>query len=78
MAGFDSVPEATPYAAAGSFGTAPWIVRALTRASQVREYRPHIIITYDEIGGYPHPDHIMTHKGCRGSIQAAKAYVGEE
>jgi mycothiol S-conjugate amidase len=28
----------------------------------MREFRPHVVITYDEDGGYPHPDHIMTHK----------------
>lgn len=28
----------------------------------VREYRPHVILTYDENGGYPHPDHIQTHR----------------
>ena len=28
---------------------------------QVREFRPHVIITYDENGGYPHPDHLMVH-----------------
>lgn len=27
----------------------------------VREFRPHVIITYDERGGYPHPDHIKVH-----------------
>ena len=27
----------------------------------VREFRPHVIITYDENGGYPHPDHIKVH-----------------
>lgn len=27
----------------------------------VREFRPHVIITYDEHGGYPHPDHIKVH-----------------
>ena len=27
----------------------------------IREFKPHVIITYDEEGGYPHPDHIMTH-----------------
>lgn len=26
-----------------------------------RRFRPHVIITYDENGGYPHPDHIKTH-----------------
>ena len=28
----------------------------------VREFRPHVITTYDENGGYPHPDHIRTHE----------------
>ena len=27
----------------------------------IREFRPHVLITYDENGGYPHPDHILTH-----------------
>ncbi|GAA3018036.1 hypothetical protein GCM10017559_47420 [Streptosporangium longisporum] len=26
----------------------------------VREFRPHVHLTYDDDGGYPHPDHIMT------------------
>ncbi|MEV0896263.1 mycothiol conjugate amidase Mca [Actinoplanes sp. NPDC049802] len=28
----------------------------------IREFRPHVMTTYDENGGYPHPDHIMCHK----------------
>lgn len=28
----------------------------------IREFRPHVIITYDENGGYPHPDHLMVHE----------------
>ncbi|WP_050792743.1 mycothiol conjugate amidase Mca [Gordonia neofelifaecis] len=28
----------------------------------IREFRPHVIITYDENGGYPHPDHIKCHE----------------
>ncbi|WP_461026635.1 mycothiol conjugate amidase Mca [Streptomyces sparsus] len=27
----------------------------------IREFKPQVITTYDENGGYPHPDHIMTH-----------------
>jgi mycothiol S-conjugate amidase len=27
----------------------------------IRQFRPHVITTYDENGGYPHPDHIMCH-----------------
>jgi mycothiol S-conjugate amidase len=29
---------------------------------KIRAFRPQVITTYDENGGYPHPDHIMTHK----------------
>ncbi len=29
--------------------------------AQIREFQPHVIITYDENGGYPHPDHLMVH-----------------
>lgn len=28
----------------------------------MREFRPHVIITYDENGGYPHPDHLKVHE----------------
>ncbi|OKX82990.1 mycothiol conjugate amidase Mca [Corynebacterium glutamicum] len=28
----------------------------------LREFRPHAIITYDENGGYPHPDHLKVHE----------------
>jgi mycothiol S-conjugate amidase len=27
----------------------------------MRTFRPHVVTTYDEKGGYPHPDHVMTH-----------------
>ncbi|WJY97215.1 mycothiol conjugate amidase Mca [Corynebacterium fournieri] len=34
---------------------------AVKIVEQIRELRPHVIITYDENGGYPHPDHLMVH-----------------
>jgi mycothiol S-conjugate amidase len=37
----------------------------------VREFRPHVITTYDENGGYPHPDHIMCHKISVEAFEAA-------
>ena len=36
----------------------------------IREFRPHVVTTYDENGGYPHPDHIQCH---RISIEAFDA-----
>lgn len=38
---------------------------------QIRAFRPHVITTYDENGGYPHPDHIMTHKITMVAFDAA-------
>ncbi|MDR0489452.1 MAG: mycothiol conjugate amidase Mca [Propionibacteriaceae bacterium] len=35
---------------------------AAKMADLLVELRPHVLITYDENGGYPHPDHIMCHK----------------
>ncbi|MDT0310340.1 mycothiol conjugate amidase Mca [Streptomyces sp. DSM 44917] len=37
----------------------------------VRTFRPHVMTTYDENGGYPHPDHIMTHKVSMVAFEAA-------
>ena len=34
---------------------------ALPLVRLIREFRPHVLTTYDENGGYPHPDHIMCH-----------------
>ena len=43
--------------------------RPLVRA--IREFRPHVMLTYDENGGYPHPDHVMTHKVSVAAFEAA-------
>ncbi|MFP5023062.1 mycothiol conjugate amidase Mca [Pseudonocardia phyllosphaerae] len=37
----------------------------------IREFRPHVIVTYDENGGYPHPDHIRTHVVSMAAWKAA-------
>lgn len=37
----------------------------------IRAVRPHVLTTYDENGGYPHPDHIMCHKVSMVAFEAA-------
>jgi mycothiol S-conjugate amidase len=37
----------------------------------IREFKPHVITTYDENGGYPHPDHIMCHNITMKAWEAA-------
>ena len=44
-------------------------VSPLVRA--IREFRPHVMLTYDERGGYPHPDHVMTHRVAVAAFEAA-------
>ena len=37
----------------------------------IRELRPQVMVTYDENGGYPHPDHIRTHEVSLWAFAAA-------
>jgi N-acetyl-1-D-myo-inositol-2-amino-2-deoxy-alpha-D-glucopyranoside deacetylase len=37
----------------------------------VREVRPQVLVTYDEQGGYGHPDHIQAHRVAMAAVDAA-------
>jgi mycothiol S-conjugate amidase len=37
----------------------------------MRKERPHVVTTYDEKGGYPHPDHIRCHEVSMAAFEAA-------
>lgn len=37
----------------------------------IQEVRPHVLITYDEIGGYGHPDHIQAHRVAMRATELA-------
>jgi len=37
----------------------------------IREFQPQVVTTYDENGGYPHPDHIMCHQVSVHAFEAA-------
>jgi N-acetyl-1-D-myo-inositol-2-amino-2-deoxy-alpha-D-glucopyranoside deacetylase len=37
----------------------------------INEVKPHVLITYDEIGGYGHPDHIQAHRVAMAAAQKA-------
>lgn len=47
-------------------------VEALVRV--IREFKPHVMTTYDETGGYPHPDHIRCHEVSVAAYEAAADY----
>jgi mycothiol S-conjugate amidase len=46
----------------GCFALTPLAEAAAPLVQAVREFRPHVILAYDESGGYPHPDHIKAHE----------------
>ncbi len=37
----------------------------------IRSFKPHVLTTYDENGGYPHPDHIKCHEISVFAYEAA-------
>lgn len=41
----------------------------------IREFKPHVITTYDENGGYPHPDHIRCHQVSIAAYEAAADHL---
>jgi mycothiol S-conjugate amidase len=55
----------------GCFALVPLAEAARPLVLAVREFRPHVLLTYDENGGYPHPDHIKTHQVAVEAFEAA-------
>lgn len=55
----------------GCFGLQPLEVAARPLVELVRSHRPHVLLTYDESGGYPHPDHVQTHNVSIEAFEAA-------
>ena len=55
----------------GCFALVPVEEAAEPLVRLMRSFRPHVVTTYDENGGYPHPDHIMCHKVTVHAFEAA-------
>ena len=55
----------------GCFGNAPLEEATERLVAQIREFRPHVVTTYDERGGYPHPDHVRCHEVSVAAFEAA-------
>ena len=55
----------------GCFAVEPLERAAAPLVQAVREFRPHVLLTYDENGGYPHPDHVKCHQVSVGAFEAA-------
>ena len=71
------------YRDSGMMGTEPnnrpdvfWSAKVDDAASHllsvINEIKPHVLITYDEIGGYGHPDHIQAHRVAMRGAEIAR------
>ena len=65
------MPGSPDNTAPGALAAAPE-AEVVARVVQVlRELRPHVVITFDPIGGYKHPDHIAIHNATVKAFHAA-------
>jgi mycothiol S-conjugate amidase len=55
----------------GCFALVPIEEAAEPLVRLIRSFRPHVLTTYDENGGYPHPDHIKCHEVSVYAFEAA-------
>jgi N-acetyl-1-D-myo-inositol-2-amino-2-deoxy-alpha-D-glucopyranoside deacetylase len=63
--------ETEPNQRADNFWNADFAYATKLLVQVIDEVRPHVMITYDEIGGYGHPDHIQAHKVAMRAAELA-------
>lgn len=54
-----------------SFATIPLEISGRPLVRLIRRLRPQVVVTYDETGGYPHPDHIRCHEVTMWAVEHA-------
>jgi len=69
--GYHEGPPETWQLPEGSFAALDPEPETLALVRLIRSFRPQVVITYDENGGYPHPDHIRTHVVSVAAVEAA-------
>lgn len=55
----------------GCFGLVDPVEAAAPLVRVIRDFKPQVMTTYDEKGGYPHPDHIMCHRITMEALKQA-------
>ena len=63
----DPLPPLPP----GCFALGDFEEQTAALVELFRKERPHVVTTYDEKGGYPHPDHIRCHEVTMAAFEAA-------
>ncbi|MDR0959882.1 MAG: mycothiol conjugate amidase Mca [Propionibacteriaceae bacterium] len=66
-----TLEEPWPPMPPGSLAATDPEVAGAKLAAIIRQIKPHVVVTYDEKGGYPHPDHIMTHRVTMAALAIA-------
>jgi N-acetyl-1-D-myo-inositol-2-amino-2-deoxy-alpha-D-glucopyranoside deacetylase len=56
-----------------AFWRADLLAAATELVGVIREVRPQVLITYDDFGGYGHPDHIQAHRVAHYAMTLAAA-----
>jgi N-acetyl-1-D-myo-inositol-2-amino-2-deoxy-alpha-D-glucopyranoside deacetylase len=54
-----------------SFWRTDLLVAATELVAVIREVRPQVVVTYDDFGGYGHPDHIQAHRVTHYAVTLA-------
>jgi N-acetyl-1-D-myo-inositol-2-amino-2-deoxy-alpha-D-glucopyranoside deacetylase len=57
----------------GCFWRADLLAAATHLVAVIREVRPQVLVTYDDFGGYGHPDHINAHRVAMYALTLAEA-----
>ncbi|MCS5496532.1 mycothiol conjugate amidase Mca [Cnuibacter physcomitrellae] len=65
------LPEEGDPLPANAFGAIPVEISAAPLVRLIRRFQPQVLVTYDENGGYPHPDHIRCHEISMHAYEAA-------
>jgi N-acetyl-1-D-myo-inositol-2-amino-2-deoxy-alpha-D-glucopyranoside deacetylase len=59
-----------------AFARAEPVEAAAMVAAHIRAVRPDVVVTYDEHGGYSHPDHVQTHRLTMSALATLAAQAG--
>lgn len=64
--------ETEPNKRTDNFWNAPFDEATAHLISVIDEVKPHVMITYDEFGGYGHPDHIQAHRVAMAAAEKSQ------
>ncbi|OMH35089.1 PIG-L family deacetylase [Tersicoccus sp. Bi-70] len=70
--GEDGRAQPAPQVSADSFSQQPLEQAAADVAALLRVVRPDVVVTYDDDGGYGHPDHIRAHQVTLAALEQVR------